>query len=61
MKQKYEKRIQSSLDNLLKDQRHEVKFENHMKNKNNFLLSKTLIFLFKQKYIYPLTVFEFQI
>ena len=34
--QKYEKRIQTSLDNTVHDQHHEIKFENHVKNKKTF-------------------------
>ena len=34
--QEYEKRIQSSLDNTVDDQHHEMKFEDCVKNKKPF-------------------------
>ena len=49
--QKYEKRMQTSLDNTLNDLRHEIKFENCVKHKNNFLVGqKHFSSFFKQKY-----------
>ena len=47
---KYEKRIQASVDNTVNDLGCKIKFENRVKDKNNFLLSETLLFFFKQKY-----------
>ena len=44
---KYEKRIQTSADNRVNDLRYEIKVENGVKGKNNFLPSKTLLFFFK--------------
>ena len=35
---KYEKRIQTSVDNTINDLPYEIKFENHMKDKNNFFV-----------------------
>ena len=43
--QKYEKRIQTSVDNTANDLLHEIKFENRVENKNNFLLSKLFLSL----------------
>ena len=40
---KYEKRIQTSVDNTVNDLRYEIKFENRVKDKNNFLLSEKLL------------------
>ena len=48
---KYEKRIQTSVDNTVNDLRYKIKFENCVKDKNNFLLSDALLFFFKQKYV----------
>ena len=43
---KYEKRIQISVGNTVNDLRHEIKFTNRVKDKNDFfLLSKALLFL----------------
>ena len=36
--QKYEKGIQTSWDNTVTDLYPEIKFENHVKNKNNFFI-----------------------
>ena len=44
-------RIQISADNTVNDMRYEIKLENCVKDKNNFLLSETLLFFLKQKYI----------
>ena len=35
---KYEKRIQTSVDNTVNDLRYEIKFENCVKDKNNFFI-----------------------
>ena len=37
--------------NTADDLRYEIRFENYVKDKNNFLLSKTLLFFLEQKYI----------
>ena len=37
--------------NTVNDLRYEIKFENRVKDKNNFFISGTFIFFFKQKYI----------
>ena len=47
---KYETRTQTSVDNTVNDLRYEIKFENCVKNKNNFL-SETLLFFLELKYI----------
>ena len=49
--QKYEKRIQTSVDNTANDLLHEIKFENRVENKNNFLLSK-LFLSFLQHFLF---------
>ena len=42
---KYEKRIQTAVDNSVNDLRYEIKFASHVKDKNiTFLLRKTLLF-----------------
>ena len=49
---KYEKRIQTFVDNTVNDLRCEIKFENPVKDKNNFFIKrKTLLFFLEQKYI----------
>ena len=47
--QKYEKRIQSCVDNTVNDLNHEIKFQRRVKTKITFLLNKTFISSFKQK------------
>ena len=45
-------RTQTFADNKVNDQRYEIKFENCVKDKNNFfILSETLLFFFEQKFI----------
>ena len=44
-------RTQTFLDNTINDLRYEIKFENCVKDKNNFLLSETLLSSLEQKYI----------
>ena len=36
---KYEKRMQTSVDNTVNDLCYEIKFENHVKDKNNFFIN----------------------
>ena len=43
---KYEKRIQTSVDNTENDLRYEIKFENCVKNKNDFLIKRSIAFIF---------------
>ena len=50
-RQKYEKRIQTFVDNIVNDFRYEIKFENSVRDKNKFCI-KRKIFFFKQKYIF---------
>ena len=42
---KYEKRIQTSVDNTVNDLRYEIKFENCVKDKNNFFIKRNIAFL----------------
>ena len=42
----YEKRIQTSVDNTIKDLHYEIKFENLVKDKNNFFIKRNIAFLF---------------
>ena len=42
---KYEKRIQTSVDNTVNDLRYEIKFENCVKDKNNFFIKRIIVFL----------------
>ena len=44
-RQKYEKRIQTSMDNTVNDLRYEIKFENRVKDKNKCFIKRN-IFLF---------------
>ena len=49
--EKYETRIETSVDNKVNDLRYEINFQNRVKDTKSFLLSETLLFFFKQKYI----------
>ena len=50
---KYVKRIQTSVDDTVNDLRYQIKFENCVKDKNiTFLVTKTLLVFFKQKYLF---------
>ena len=42
---KYEVRTQSSLDNTINDLRYEIKFENCLKDRNNFFMKQNFAFL----------------
>ena len=48
-RQKCKKRIQTSVDNIVNDLRYEIKFENCVKDKNNFFIKRNISFLFKTK------------
>ena len=59
--QKHDKRMNTSVDIKVNDLCHEIKFENRVKDKYNFLLSKTFIFfwnknvfLFLEKYFFKI-------
>ena len=43
---KYDKRIQTSVHNTVNDLRYEIKFENRVKDKNNFFIKRNIAFLF---------------
>ena len=43
---KYEKRIQTSMDNTVNDLGYEIKFKNRGKDKNNFFIKWNIAFLF---------------
>ena len=43
---KYEMRTQTSVDNTVNDLRYEIKFENCVKDKNNFFIKENFPFLF---------------
>ena len=43
--------MQTSVDNTVNDLRYENKFENHVKEKNNFFIKRNIAFLFSIKYI----------
>ena len=59
---KYEKRIQTSVDNTVNDLRYEIKFENRVtKTKITFLLREALLFFLEQKYILVLMMFTFSV
>ena len=38
-------RTQTSVDNTVNDLRYEIKFENHVKDKNNFFIKQNIAFL----------------
>ena len=40
-------RMQTSVDNTVKGLRYEIKFENCVKDKNNFLIKENISFLYK--------------
>ena len=42
---KYEMRTQTSVDNTVNDLRYEIKFENCVKDKNNFFIKKNNFFI----------------
>ena len=44
---KYEMRTQTSVDNTVNDLRYEIKFENRVKDKNNFFIKRNIPFLFE--------------
>ena len=44
-------RTRTTVDNTVNDLCYETKFENCVKDKNNFLIIKTLLFFLEQKYI----------
>ena len=53
--QMYEKRIQAPVDNKVFDLRHEIKFQNCMKNKINFFIKQYIyIYIYIHTYIYKL-------
>ena len=43
---KYEMRTQTSVDNTVNDLRYEIKFENRVKDKNNFFIKRNIAFVF---------------
>ena len=43
---KYEKRIQTFIDNTVKNLRYEIKFVNRVKDKNNFFINQNIASLF---------------
>ena len=48
-RQKYKKRIQTSVDNIVNDLGFEIKFENFVKDKIYFFTKRNISFLFKTK------------
>ena len=57
---KYEMRTEASVDNTVNDLRYEIKFENCVKDINNFFWSETLLFFLEQKYILFLETYFFK-
>ena len=54
----YKMRIQTSVDNTVNDLRYEIKFENCVKDKNNFFIKWNISFRFKTKmYFIPGNIF----
>ena len=43
---KYEMRTETSVDNTVNDLHYEIKFENCVKDKNNFFIKRNIAFLF---------------
>ena len=41
---KYEMRTQTSVDNIVNDLRYEIKFENCLKDKNNFFIKQNIFY-----------------
>ena len=58
---RYKKRIQRSVDNTGHDLHYEIKFENCVKDKINFLLSRIFLFFFKQNYFLFFEMYFFKI
>ena len=58
---RYKKRIQRSVDNTVHDLHYEIKFENCVKDKINFLLSRIFLFFFKQNYFLFFEMYFFKI
>ena len=56
---KYENRIQISVDNTVNDLHYEFKFQNRVKDKNNFFIMRNIAFFCKQKYILFLETYFF--
>ena len=54
---KYEKGIKTSVDNTLNDLRYEIKFENCVKDKNNFFIKWNIAFLSWTKILFLETYF----
>ena len=50
--QKYEKRMQTSVDSTVNDLRHEIKFEDRVKNKSNFSIMQNIYILNKNVYFF---------
>ena len=50
---KYEMRTETSVDNTVNDLHYEIKFENCVKDKNNFFIKRNIAFLSWTK-IYPI-------
>ena len=44
--QKYEKRIQTTVDNTVNDLHRKIKFEDRVKKKNNIFIKQNILFLF---------------
>ena len=49
------------MDNTVNGLCYKIKFEICVKDKNNFFLTETLLFFFKQKYIFFLEIYFFKI
>ena len=45
---KYEKSIKTSVDNAVNDLRYEIKFENRVKEKNNFFIKRNIAKVFSR-------------
>ena len=54
-------KTQTSVDNTVNDLLYEIKFENCVKDKNNFFIKQKLLFFLEQKYILFLETYFFKI
>ena len=58
---KYEMRTQTSVDNTVNDLRYEIKFENCLKDENNFFIKRNIAFFLEPKYILFSETYSFKI
>ena len=59
--EKYEMRTETSMDNTVNDMRYEIKFENSVKDKNNFFIKQSTAFLSWTKIYFIVEIYFFKI